>query len=123
MGLFGPKQTEEEFRHEEIGRFLLDNEVIIHEIGNIDKSFITNKRVIFKDVSFTLNSDLLEMVFIPFSKIDGVSYVERNKSVINRVVRIKTRGFSHDMGFMKAQEDECVDFCKKLGQIMLDNNN
>ncbi len=122
MGLFGTKKTEEEKKYEEIGKFLLDDEEIELEFGNVDKAYITNKRIIFKDISLTLNGDLVEMVFIPFSKLDGVSYVELNKLAFNRAVRIKSRGFSHDMGFVKAQEDECIAFCKKLSEIMLLNS-
>ena len=120
MGLFN-RRTEEEKRHQEIGRFLLPGEEIELEFGNVDKAFITNKRVIFKDISVSFTSDLLEMVFIPLTRLDGVSYVEMNKMVFTRAVRIKSRGFSHDMGFAKAQEDECIQACQRLSEIMLRN--
>lgn len=121
MGLFSSK-SEEEVRFQAIGKYLLDGEIVELEFGNIDKAYITNKRIIFKDISLTLNGDLLEMVFIPFSKLDGVSYVELNKLAFNRAVRIKSRGFNHDMGFFKAQENECIEFCKKLNEIMLSHS-
>ena len=109
-------------KFEEIGRYLLEGEKIELKFGNIDKAYITDKRIIFKDISLTLNGDLMEMVFIPFSKLNGVSYVELNKFSFNRAVRIKSRGFNHDMGFVKSQENECIEFCKKLNQIMLSHS-
>jgi hypothetical protein len=118
MGLFSSK-TQEEKDFENIGKYLLDGEKVEVEFGNVDKAYITNKRVIFKNISVSFSGDLLEMVFIPFSKIDGVSYVELNKMAFNRAVRIKSRGFSHDMGFVKSQENECIEFCKRLSEIML----
>lgn len=118
MGLFSSK-TDEEKQFDAIGKYLLDGETIEMEFGNVDKAYITNKRIIFKDISLSLSGDLLEMVFIPFSKIDGVSYVELNKIAFNRAIRIKSRGFNHDMGFVKAQEAQCIEFCKKLNEIML----
>jgi hypothetical protein len=122
MGLFSSKSQEDKY-FEKIGKYLLDGEKVEVEFGNVDKAYITNKRVIFKNISISLSGDLLEMVFIPFSKIDGVSYVELNKMVFNRAVRIKSRGFSHDMGFTQSQENECIEFCKKLSEIMLSQNN
>ena len=116
MALF---KSKEEKKFDEIGKYLLESEVVEYEFGKIDKAFITNKRIIFKDISISLKSDVLEMVFIPFSKLDGVSYVEIAKLSWNRAVRIKSRGFSHDMGFTKKDESECIAFCNKLCEIML----
>ena len=119
MGLFNTKSSEEK-RFIEIERYLLDGEEIVFEVGTIDKAFITNYRVIFKDISISLKGDLMEMVFIPFSKIDGVSFVELNKITFNRAVRIKTGGFRHDIGFAKSEEKDCLELCTRLNKILLE---
>lgn len=122
MGFFNNKNKDEK-EDVKITQFLLENEEIEKVFGIVDKVYVTNKRIIFKDLDLDLSlkaKKILEIVFINLDKIDGFSYVETTNLVANRIISIKSRGFSHDMKFSKVSEKEIIDFCKYLSQKILD---
>ena len=107
MAFFGKPKTEEQKNkkeeqkfHEEIGKYLLDGEEIIKSFGLIDKAYLTEKRVIFKDKNLSFSDKTLEeMVFIPLKNINSVSIVTKRGIVAPNEVIINCKGARHSMRF------------------------
>lgn len=105
----------------DIQKFLLDGEILEQSLGFLDNIYLTNMRVIFEESNIIAKDDILtELVFVPLSKIDSVSYIETKNIVFNRIIKIKTRGFSHEIKFGKNNSDKAADFCKLVCKKMLE---
>ena len=119
---FQKKTTDKEVTiGQDIQKFLLDGETIEESLGFLDNIYLTNKRVIFQELNLIAKDGVVkELVFIPLSKIDGISYIETNDVSFNRSIKVKTRGFSHEIKFGKNSSDKAVDFCKLISQNILE---
>lgn len=107
MAFFGKPKTEEgknekekQRFHEEIGKYLLEGEEVVKSFGLIDKAYLTEKRVIFKDKNLSFSDKTLEeMVFIPLKNINSVSIVTKKGIVAPNEVIINCKGVRHSMRF------------------------
>ena len=121
MAFFKSKteKTSEDKYYEEIGKFLLEGESILREFGIIDKAFLTNLRLIFKDVNLNFkDSTLEEKVFLPLSRIDSIGIKKSAKIIAGNEVIIRARGITHSMRFGK-ETDEIVEFTKEVSKVIL----
>lgn len=121
--MFFQKKTEDKeiVISKEIQKFLLDGETIEQSLGFLDNIYLTNMRVIFEESNLIAKDGITkELVFIPLSKIDGVSYIETRNLGFDRIIKIKTRGFSHEIKFGKNNSDKAADFCKLVCKKMLE---
>lgn len=121
MAFFGKPKTEESKKkkederfHEEIGKYLLEGEEIIKSFGLIDKAYLTEKRVIFKDKNISFSDKTLEeTVFIPIKNIDSISIVKTSGIIAPHSVVIKSKGSSNSMRFGK-EDSTVIDFVKAI---------
>ena len=121
MAFFGKPKTEEDKKkkeeqkfNEEIGKYLLEGEEIVKSFGLIDKAYLTEKRVIFKDKNLSLTDKTLEeMVFIPLKNINSVSIVTKKGIVAPNEVVINCKGVKHSMRFGQA-DPNVLDFVKTV---------
>ncbi|MEG0517153.1 MAG: GRAM domain-containing protein [Cetobacterium sp.] len=121
--MFFQKKTEDKeiIVTKEIQKFLLDGETLEQSLGFLDNIYLTNMRVIFQESNIIAKDDVLtELVFVPLSKIDGVSYIETKNLTFNRIIKIKTRGFSHEIKFGRNNSDKATDFCKLVCKKILE---
>ncbi|MCS5420753.1 MULTISPECIES: PH domain-containing protein [Psychrilyobacter] len=124
MAFFGKPKTEEEKNkkeekklYEEVGKYLLDGETIEKTFGIIDKAYLTNKRVIFKDKNLSFSDKTLEeMVFIPIKNIDSISIVKTSGIIAPHSVVIKCKGSSNSMRFGK-EDSTVIDFVKAISRV------
>lgn len=121
--MFFQKKTEDKevVISKEIQKFLLDGEILEQSLGFLDNIYLTNMRVIFQELNLIAKDGITkELVFIPLSKIDGVSYIETRNLGFDRIIKIKTRGFSHEIKFGRNNVDKAADFCKLICEKILE---
>lgn len=122
MGLFSIKSDEERM-HEEVGRFLLEGERVVETFGKrTNPVYMTNVRVVFRNISERAREEKKEIVMLPFGKIDAVHYVERSAATWGIRARVVSKGLIYDVGFDLGSEEECVKFCNQLNLAVMDSN-